>query len=295
MATAPSGSEAEARDDRDPALGLPNQWYVALPSSLLTSESRSVRIAGRAVKLWRGLDGAVASDGLRVVEQDHYVWAHVGPEEPTGLPAPLTLFQRRGYACSQRTVRVRAEYRWVLENSLDFSHGAIAHPFTQPSWLLQFVGGLPPLEASYASTPDGLVVEGRLGGLHVFTHSFMLPDRLRLVILPGSPCEVEIVVLHVPVDRRECRMEVALARRAWPWEGRTPRFHPESLLVHRQDVAILEAQQAALDSGVCLPERHCEADAYTLLLRRILAAARQGGWQPESGRRTLRMRVSRHG
>ncbi len=293
MATAPSGNSPEPTLARDPALGLWNQWYAVSPVGRLSNEREVFRVAGREVALTRGAEGRILAEEGTILEQDAYVWLFVGDGEPNGRPAPLGLFHRQGYAFSQRTVRVRADYRWVLENSLDFSHGAIAHPFTQPSWLLKHLKGLPPLEATYRPTPEGLEVVGKLGKLTVFHHSFMLPDRLRLVILPGTPFEVEIVVLHVPEDRRSCRMEVALARRALPWEGRTPRFVHGSLLVHRQDVVIVEAQQAALDAGPAIGERHCEADAYTLLMRRVLAAAADGGWDPGPGEsRSIRMRVS---
>lgn len=293
MATAPYGNSQEAALGRDPALGLLDHWYVVCPASRVTTERQVFQVAGLDVPIWRSPEGTVMGEGPTVREQDHYVWAFVGDGLPEAGPAPMELFRRKGYAFSQRTVRVRSDYRWVLENSLDFSHGAIAHPFTQPSWFLKFLRGLPPLVATYRPTPDGLEVVGKLGRWEVFHHSFALPDRLRLVILPGTPFEVALVVLHVPEDRRTTRMEVALSRRAWPWEGRTPRFVPGSLLVHRQDLVIVEAQQAALDAGPVLAERHCEADAYTLLLRRILAAAATEGWDPGALEpRTIRMRVS---
>lgn len=293
MATAPYGSKAEAGLAHDPALGLLDHWYAVCPASSLSTEPRTFRAAGRTLTLRRTPDGALDGEPGTVREQDHYAWLWVGDEEPAEGPAPLGLFARKGYAFSQRTVRVRADYRWVLENSLDFSHGAIAHPFTQPSWLLKFIKGLPPMEATYRATSEGLEVVGSIGKLRAYQHSFSLPDRLRLLILPGTPFEVEIVVLHVPEDRRSCRMEVALARRALPWEGRSPRFEPGSLLVHRQDLVIVEAQQAALDAGPDIAERHCEADAYTLLLRRILSSAAEGAWDPGPGEpRTIRMRVS---
>lgn len=216
---------------------------------------------------------------LAVREASHYVWLFLGTA-PTTDPPDLGLYRRPGYTFSQRTVRVAANYRWALENSLDFSHSAYVHPWTQPSWALHALRWLPPMSATYRSTDVGLEVEGALNGHVLYQHRFVLPDRLELVILPNSRSPVELAVHHIPESARTTRMEILLGRKAWPWESASVRFFPGSLLVHRQDIVIVEAQQEAIDAGPPLTERHCAADAYTLLMRRILAAAEGDGWNP---------------
>jgi hypothetical protein len=70
-------------------------------------------------------------------------------------------------------------------------------------------------------------------------------------------------------------MEVLVRRPAWPWENLQPPTQIGTRLVHRQDRQILRAQSRSLarQDGV---EWHCEADAYTLLLRRVIEAAARG-------------------
>jgi len=218
--------------------------------------------------------------GLTVVESGPYVWAWAGDRPPEGHAPRLGALDRPGYRFTQRTVRVKANYHWVLENSLDFSHSAFVHPWTQPSWLLHKLWGLPAMTATYQATPTGLEVRSSLGDWLLFWHRFVLPDRLELVILPTSPCPLEVVVHHVPETRTFTRMEVLVAMKAWPWQRRDCRFYPDSLLVHRQDVVIVEAQQTWIDRFPDEHERHCAADAYTLLMRRVLKAACEGGWDP---------------
>lgn len=274
-------------------LALAGRWYVALPSPCLGAEPAQAVVAGLALTLQRSADGQVACHPPRpCVEQDGYVWVCPGPGEPLAPPPALAAARRPGQAVTMRTVRVPASHRLVLENSLDFSHGPAVHPWTQPSWLLARLGLRGPLVVTYGPRPDGLALEGRLGGRLAYVHRFALPDRLELTLLPGTRMALEVVVMHVPETPRATRMEVLLARPALPWERREPRFMPGSLAVHRQDLAILAHQQQALDSGLVLPEHHAEADAFTLLLRQVLTAAEAGRPLPEGPDRTIRIRVA---
>lgn len=275
-------------------LGPRDHWYVAAPSACVGAALLAVRVNGVAFEVARDASGVPApvGEGPPLVEHGHYVWAWLGDGPPQGAPRDAEPLARRGYAFEQRTIRVRANWRLVLENSLDFAHSAFVHPYTQPTWLIHRLGGTNVMTATYRPTPAGLAVEGRWGRLRAYEHHFDLPDRLRLVILPGTPFAVDLVVHHVPEDARTTRMEVLLGRRALPFERRGPAFKPGMLLIHEQDVAIVEAQQAALDAGPPAFEFHCAADAYTLLLRRVLDAAARGGWTPpEAGPRAVEMRV----
>lgn len=276
------------------SLGPRPNWYVAAPASRVGEAPLPVRVNGEDLVLVRDAEGVARVDGVgpQVLEHGHYVWAWIGEEPPTGAPPEAEPLSRPGYAFEQRTIRVRANWRLVLENSLDFAHSAFVHPYTQPTWLIHKLGGSNVMTATYRPTPGGLAVEGRLGRFRAYRHSFDLPDRLRLVILPATPFAVDLVVHHVPEDARTTRMEVLMGRRAWPFEARGPVFKPGLMLIHEQDVAIVEAQQAALDAGPAPREFHCAADAYTLLLRRVLDAAERGGWTPpDVAPREIAMRV----
>lgn len=280
---------------RDPALGPPGYWYVACASRALGPAPLPVRVAGVELTLRRDPEGTItASDGRRVIEAQHYLWVYLGDGDGTvDGPKPYPLFDRKRRAFVQRTVSVASDYRLMLENSLDLAHSSFVHPFTQPTWLLHRVGlGRAVMDVTYWPTHEGLEVEGRLGTRLVFRQAFALPDRMRLWVMPDTPFEVEVTVYHVPETARTCRLEVAISRPALPWESSRPRWAPRPLLIHRQDLRIVEAQQRALDEGPSLPERHCEADAYTLLLRRVLAAACEGGWGAgDAAPRTVRIRV----
>ncbi len=269
-------------------------WYIALPASKLAREPVAVRVGGEDLTLARDAGGApvVAGGGRHLAEHGHYIWVWLGEGAPQATPRDAEPLARAGYAFEQRTIRVRANWRLVLENSLDFSHSAFVHPYTQPTWLIHKLGGSNVMTATYRPTSGGLAVEGRLGRFRAYEHAFDLPDRLRLVILPGTPFAVDLVVHHVPEDAHTTRMEVLMGRRAWPFEARGPVFKPGDMLIHRQDVAIVEAQQAALDAGPAPREFHCAADAYTLLMRRVLDAAERDGWAPpDVGARSVAMRV----
>ena len=276
-----------------PALGLAGHWYVLRPACRVDTEPVDVRVCGRTVRLWRGSAGGVMSDvaSMHLAEADGYVWGFVGDGEPPavpGLPSP----QRSGCTQAMRTVRMPADFRLTLENSLDFAHSAFVHAWTQPSWLMHCLPGFPALTATYRATVDGLQVRASLGRLRLFDHEFTLPDRLRLVLLPGSRWSSDVIVHHVPETEQSCRMEVLVRRPAWPWETSAPRFHPGSLLLHRQDRLILAVQQQAISQGP-IGEQHCLADSYTLLLRRVLAAAAVGQSLPEEAgqARTVSLRL----
>lgn len=260
-----------------------DHWYVALRSAMVVGPTPCIaRVAGRELAVWREPQGQIrSSDGSTALVEAHgYVWACLG-QRPPDLPALPEPIARAGYVCHQRTVRVKANYRLALENSLDFSHGAFVHPFTQPSWWLHRLARERHLETTYRPTPHGLYLEGRLNGKLTYTHEFTLPDRLRLVVLPDSRWAIDLVVYHVPEDAAHCRMEILFGRRAlWASKARLPIYKPGTLLIHRQDIRIIEAQQRARHGGLPPREEHCAADGFTLLLRHILDAAAEGAWPP---------------
>lgn len=255
--------------------GLANRWYIACPTSRLPGE---FKVGGNSLRIDRPPGGGIQSPDAQVAESEGYIWAWHGDGSPGNRPPPIATMARKGYAYTQLSIPVAADWRLVLDNSLDFAHGPFVHPWTQPAWFLHAFR--PRLEARYRATADGLHVDAFLGGLRVFEHAFTLPDRLRLVVAPDLPWPVDITVHHVPEGPGRTRMEVLVGRRKLPWESPKPRYRKGSFKVHRQDIVILEAQQLAWQSQSPTTEQHCAADAYTLLLRRVLEAAANGSWDP---------------
>lgn len=273
LATLPGGLAA--------ATGLPGYWYAISPAG----RPGMFGVCGRAV----------SSSAPEAALEDGYAWIWHGAGEAPGPPPRLEILDQPGYAFEQRTIPVRADWRLVLENSLDFAHSSHLHAWTSPVWLIHHLRPGTTMAATYRATADGLTVDGRAGEILAFRHSFHLPDRLRLTLLPDGARPLDVLVHHVPEAAGRSRMEVLVGRRKWPWErryatGRPIPFKPGALALHHQDVAIVESQHEAWERAEAGPERHCAADAYTLLMRRILAAAAEGR-TPEPGEaRTVEMR-----
>lgn len=247
--TLPGGPEA--------AGGLPGFWYVAGPSSQMPQ----------------------ADSGEQV--QDGYVWRFLGPGKPGSGPPPLDILDQPACAFEMRTVPMAADWRLVLENSLDFAHSAFVHSWTSPVWLIHHLRRGLEVEADYRPTADGLTVDARAGKTVLFRHSYHVPDRMRLTLLPDGARPVDVLVHHAPDGPGRTRMEILVARKRWPWErpyrpGQPIGFKPGALELHRQDARIVEAQQQLWGQLAPEPERHCAADAYTLLMRRVLEAAADG-------------------
>lgn len=260
MATAPatSGTRLETLPGGPGAAsGLPGFWYVVGPSSR--------RQPGYRPESTR----------------DGYDWEFKGPGDPGDGPPHLDILDQTAFAYEMRTIQVGADWRLVLENSLDFAHSAFVHAWTSPVWLLHHLRRGMGVEAGYRPTADGLTVEARSGRTLIFRHSFHVPDRMRLALLPDTARPVDVLVHHVPEGPDRSRMEVLVARKRWPWErpyrpGDAIPFKPGALELHRQDVRMVEAQQKVWSTEPPGQERHCAADAYTLLLRRVLEAAGEG-------------------
>ncbi len=263
------------------ATGLPGFWYAIAP----LGRSGTFGVCGRAL----------SCAGPEAVPRDGYTWTWLGPGEAPDLPPRLDILDQPGYAFEQRTIPVRADWRLVLENSLDFAHSSHLHAWTSPVWLIHHLRPGTRIDATYRVTADGLTVDGRAGAILAFRHSFHLPDRLRLTLLPDGARPLDVLVQHVPESAGRSRMEVLVARRKWPWEpsyaaGRPIPFKRGALALHRQDVAIVESQHAAWEHSQPGPERHCAADAYTLLMRRILAGAAEGRLPEPGEARSVEMR-----
>jgi hypothetical protein len=270
--TLPGGPEA--------ACGLPGYWYVVRPASLAGTEAGPMR------------SGSPSASGA-TVEQDGYVWEFRGPDGPLGGPPRLDILDRPRYVFEMRTIPIAADWRLVLENSLDFAHSSFLHAWSSPVWAIHHLRRSTVVEAEFGPIADGLAVDARVGPMRIFRHAFHLPDRMRLTLLPDTARPLDVLVHHVPDAPGRSRMEVLVGRPAWPWErpyreGAAIPFKPGALLLHKQDKQIVEAQHQAWLRSAPAQERSSAADAYTLLLRRVLeGVAELGANQPT---RTIRFR-----
>jgi len=288
------------------ALGLPGHWYVVCPAVRVShAASEPFAVCGFHIGLRRNPDRTITCTEIRRpvggvpeatplivkecapggtlpwVEKDGYVWAYLGRDASPHPPPALEPLHDGDMVFETRTIPVRADWRLVLENSLDFAHSAILHSWSSPIWLMHRFSRQWIVEARYQRTADGLTVDGLLGRRTLFRHSFHLPDRMRLTLLPDKSRPMDVVVHHVPEGPGVSRMEILAGRRRAPWEPRhSPerpiRFREGALRLHRQDVEICELQQRVWERLRPDPERHCAADAYTLLLRRVLEDAAAG-------------------
>lgn len=231
----------------------------------------------------------VGVPAFRCLEQDGYVWVWIGAEPPQpDTPSTIAHFHR--YRWKQGTMLFACSFVSAIENSLDWCHAAFTHPWTHPHWFASKLHGIRDQPYECRVTEHGLVVFAPVtkdaaaavpaGALKI---DFTLPDRIAFCVGSDDPL---IVLRFVPVNPAACRLEW-LARRTLPlgprirWSHRTP-------TVFAQDRKVLESAQEWYDRGDPNFERSVEADAASLLVRRVIALAAEGRW--EASRRHLHQR-----
>ncbi|XXX71948.1 aromatic ring-hydroxylating dioxygenase subunit alpha [Sorangium sp. So ce134] len=230
-------------------------------------------------------------------EQDGYVWVWLGGDGG-GPPPPAPGIE--GFAAhrwDQGSVELGCASAKGLENNLDWCHPAFAHPWTHWQFYTALLRGLREELLEMRPTPDGMTLRGPVrddGGAagqppQQTLLSFKLPDRVEVRSL-GGPAR-RIVLHFVPTAADRCRLEWMIAR-ALPFGARV-RFRPGEPAILRQDRLLMESAEAACAAQSDLREHHVEADAPTLLLRRILEWAARGEWEQRRAslpeRRVLRV------
>ncbi len=218
-------------------------------------------------------------------EGDGYLWVWMGESEDKAGPLPRLPDVERGIWI-QGSRNLEASTLTALENSLDIAHVPFVHRWSHPYFYTVRRHGLreqsfetrvtqngmlmfaPPTERAEAPVPDtGLRVE------------FELPSRMTVRL--GLRFANRIIQQYVPTGPSTCRMEYLL--RLTDRGHRTLGVGGEGA-VPRQDREAVESVQAAQDRYGDEFERSVEADAPTLLLRRILALAEEGRWETEHAR-----------
>ncbi|ETX08903.1 MAG: hypothetical protein ETSY2_02635 [Candidatus Entotheonella gemina] len=218
-------------------------------------------------------------------EQDGYVWVWMGqdgaePPEPPRLPG----FEQ--YQWLQGSQPWQCASLLALQNGIDWCHPAFVHQGIHAQSRAVQARGLHETAYEMRLLGEGLEVfalpaaasDARIPEQASTVLRFELPDR----VLVHWPQQDERVILHfVPTGHRTCRHE-------WLYHGAGMRgvgvtwseAEPE---VMAQDREIVESAQRSYDAYGDAFEHSVEADAATLMLRRIVALAAEGRWEGERG------------
>jgi hypothetical protein len=205
-----------------------------------------------------------------------------------GAPPPVPRIEGfDAHRWTQGTMPFACSWMAGIENNLDWCHAAFAHPWSHPHYFDARLRGLRSKPYEIRLTDGGMMLFSPVTAdaavpvprraLRIY---FDLPDRIRFCPWGETP----LIVLHfVPTGPSSCRLEW-LGRRLVP-AGPKVSWTAKESRVFAEDRAILESAQGwyGRDGGAF--ERSVEADASTLLARRIVALARAGAWR--SGRARL--------
>jgi nitrite reductase/ring-hydroxylating ferredoxin subunit len=212
-------------------------------------------------------------------EADGQVWVWIGD----GPPDPMTPPAIEGFgqaAWMQGALDLACEAIAPIENNLDFCHPYFTHPGTHPQYFAIQAAGFREQHLDLATTGTGLVVSS--AGVRLI---FDLPSRV--TVAPETPLgEARTIVLHhTPTTPGRCRQHWMIALGA-PGAGPagSVRWVDGPAEIFEQDRRVLEAAQRRYEQEGPDFERSVEADAPTLLVRRIIDAATAGRWADERPR-----------
>jgi phenylpropionate dioxygenase-like ring-hydroxylating dioxygenase large terminal subunit len=232
------------------------------------------------------------------LERDSYVWVWMG--ESGSQPAPLPgipEFQRHRWR--QGSLAMQCEAIKMIENNLDWCHPYFAHPWTHGQFFATRFRGFKEQSYEMRITERGMVVfapvtaaeEDPIPERPIVLLTFELPDRVRVEF--WRPFHVIIWMHFVPTGVNTCRLEwlntklLSLGSRA-SWCHNEPR-------IFKQDRRLLESAQPAYDREGSGFECSVEADASTLMVRRIVALAMRKEWEQArsslSRRRVIHVRT----
>lgn len=229
---------------------------------------------------------AVAS--FRTVEQDGYVWVWVGDLDPgSTLPNRIPDFARKRWL--QGSVDVQCDALKLIENNVDWCHAYFAHPRTHPAYFAMAERGLRDQQYEVRVSELGLVVfapitaseQDPIPDRPLAKLAYELPGRIIVEFSPRRGKRLRVVLHVVPTGRNSCRLEWLFEPNPIPVFGGRLRWTSREPKVIREDRVLLESRQPWYDTareGECF-ERSVEADAATLLVRRIHDMAVDGTWQ----------------
>ena len=235
-------------------------------------------------------------------EQDGYIWIWAGEGAPSPpQPPEIADFARLNWA--QGVVALACPALAVIENNLDWCHPIFAHPYTHGQFFMNQAMGFRDQGVELRLTEQGLTVSGPVAGdadapapeAPATTLAFELPDRVTVSFAGGPQGPMRIVMHMVPTGPSSCRQEWMIST------GPVTEDASQSVVwtdapqaIFEQDRQVLESLQRAVDSEGHAFERSVEADAPTLLARKVYALAAQARWaQARAGlvqRRIVRLR-----
>jgi phenylpropionate dioxygenase-like ring-hydroxylating dioxygenase large terminal subunit len=222
-------------------------------------------------------------------EADGYVWVWMGRGDPSGPPPAIDGFARFNWI--QGEVAMACEALAVIENNTDWCHPVFAHPHTHGMFFMNQAMGFRDQAIELRRTERGLTVFQPVtadAGQAIPADAYVrliyeLPDRVTVAFNGGPQGESWIVMHMVPTGPSTSRLEWLIS--TGPAEGApTLTWSDESHPIFEQDRALMESAQRVFEAEGHAFERSVEADAPTLMARRIYAMACEGRWADDADR-----------
>ena len=223
--------------------------------------------------------------GFPCAERDGYVWVWMGDGVPSNPPSGIAHFDQ--FRWVQGALTLNCEALAVIENNLDWCHPVFAHPFTHGQFFMNQATGFRDQTLEMRLTPTGLTVFSPptdnaaepIPDAAWVQLTFELPGRVTVAFSQGPQGPMRIVMHMVPTGAATCRQEWLVSTGPAP-EGEAPAvaWSDEPQPIFEQDRLVMESAQLAFAREGHGFERSVEADAPTLLARRIYALAAADRW-----------------
>jgi len=266
------------------SLGLINEGAVACPYHGWRFGVDGVCSHIPSLSEGREVAAGVAAIAYPCVEQDGYVWVWTGKGPPSPA-APMTIPAFRERAWIQAAIDLACEAMLPIENNLDVSHPYFTHPRVHPQWFVIEQIGFRDQEYRLGLTDTGL----ELTGVRGVRLAFDLPDRATVDLGPKGPL---IVMHHTPTAPGRCRQHwlFSLPIDQGP-QTHSLRWTDKEPEILAQDRRVMESAQLNYQAEGDGFERSVEADAPTLLARRIMRMAVAGRWPADKDKLQVRGRL----
>ena len=233
----------------------------------------------------REMAAGIAARHFPCIESQGNVWVWTGEGAPPSAAPPVVAdFAERTWL--QGVLDLACEAMLPIENNLDICHAYFTHPRLHPQWFAVERHGFQDRDYDLTTTETGLEVTAGEGPGRLRL-AFELPGRVTVDAGPAAPM---VVLDHVPIGTGRCRQHW-LVSLPIPGAAHGVRWTDEASEILEQDRRVMESAQrnyAAEGDGF---ERSVEADAPTLLARRIVRVAREGGWPRDRDRLPAHRRV----
>lgn len=225
---------------------------------------------------------------FRALEQDGYVWIWMGHADPGSVvPNRIPDFARKRWI--QGSVEVRCDALKLIENNVDWCHPYFAHPKTHTQYFVAERLGFQDRQYEIRVSEVGLVVFAPVTASEhdpipeqpLVRLTYELPHRVTVEMPSKRGKRIRIVLHVVPTGPNTCRLEWLFEPNPIPMLGGQIMWSSREPKIIRQDRELLESSQPWYDDAredECF-ERSVEADAATLLIRRIHDMAASGTWQ----------------